>query len=353
VCRPQASPIPFLEERLGAGPLRAKHSLKQEAPRRVWIAWETQRRNRTLSQMVRARLFEFDTELHRLLRYPLFLAKTMGVLSASRPSLLLVQNPSLLLALFAVFYGRAFRIPVVVDAHNAGLFPLEGRSRLLNWIAGRIRRMAMTTIVSNVRLAESVVRDGGTAFVMPDPIPQLPPPQSARLRGKSNVLFVCTWAADEPYLQVVEAAELAGSSVCIYMTGRRRNAEKRLSGACPDNVVLTDYLSEADYVQMLYSCDVVVVLTKRDNCLTCGAYEAIAAERPLIVSDTPVLRELFSRGALYTDNTAQDIARKIHEAIRRKDELTRDIRLLKQELSARSSSTIEAFEHHLREHRIV
>src|SRR5262245_25632217 len=98
----------------------------EKRSQRIWITWETQRRNRTLSEKVDAELYEIDIHAHRLLRYPLSLIKTLAILLRRRPRLLFVQNPSLVLALFAVIYGRVFCKLVVVDAHNAGLFPAEG-----------------------------------------------------------------------------------------------------------------------------------------------------------------------------------------------------------------------------------
>ena len=318
-------------------------------PRRVWITWETQRRNRTLSRKVGAELFEIDMNVHRLLRYPLSLLKTVAVLLRTRPKLLFVQNPSLILAFFAVFYGRCFRLRVIVDAHNAGLFPLEGRNPWLNKIAARILRLATITIVSNEGLTAYVRSHGGTPFVLPDPIPDFEAPaEESQLRGKFNVLFVCSWAADEPFREVVRAAQLLDEDVFIHMTGSRQKAERRLGADLPRNVVLTGYLSETEYTRMLHSCDVVIVLTTRDDCLVCGGYESVAAEKPLILSDTAVLREFFSRGALYTNNTAEDIASKIEKAIQVKDTLRSDIVALKRDLRGREDGALTAFEEQLR-----
>src|SRR5207247_580587 len=86
---------------------------------RIWITWETQRRNRTLSAALGATLSEFDINARPVVRYCKLLWRTLGLLRQSKPDLIIAQNPSLVLALFTCWYGRLCRKPVVVDAHNA------------------------------------------------------------------------------------------------------------------------------------------------------------------------------------------------------------------------------------------
>jgi glycosyltransferase involved in cell wall biosynthesis len=57
----------------------------------------------------------------------------------------------------------------------------------------------------------------------------------------------------------------------------------------------------------------------------------VAAEKPMILSDTRALREYFHKGAVYTDNTYQDVAAKISEAIKNTDKLRQDVKELKQD----------------------
>jgi glycosyltransferase involved in cell wall biosynthesis len=93
----------------------------------------------------------------------------------------------------------------------------------------------------------------------------------------------------------------------MRITGRAKlsnEARQRL----PSNVQLTGYLSEEAYIAMLGSADAIVDLTTREDCLVCGAYEALALARPLVVSDTTALRGLLQRAALYTRNFSSDIA---------------------------------------------
>ncbi len=77
---------------------------------------------------------------------------------------------------------------------------------------------------------------------------------------------------------------------------------------------LSGFVSEPDYVELLSSARVIVDLTTREDCLVCGAYEALALGRPLVVSDSRALRELLRDGAVFARNEPEDIARAVAEA---------------------------------------
>jgi hypothetical protein len=72
-----------------------------------------------------------------------------------------------------------------------------------------------------------------------------------------------------------------------------------------------------------------------DNCLVCGAYEAVAVERPLVTSDTRALRTYFNRGTVYAGHTPESLAAAIQQAVAQKTRLAAEMRLLKLELGER------------------
>lgn len=297
---------------------------------RIWITWETQRRNRTLSALVNAPLYEFDLRLPAWRRYPLAAWKTLAVLLREKPRTIFAQNPSIVLACLVIVYANLTGKKVVIDAHNAGLFPAEGKYRLLNWLASKLFRWTTITIVSNGELARHVEQLHGRAIAIPDPIPDIErPAQMEPLQGAFNILFICSWAEDEPYLEVLRAAEHLDDDVRIYITGNSRGKERQLGASLPDNVVLTGFIAEQQFNALLFMCDAVMVLTTRDNCLLCGAYEGVAAGKPLLLSNTRALRNYFSKGAVYVENTADSIAEGIRTAREKLAAATRDVSDLK------------------------
>lgn len=276
----------------------------------AWITWERQVRNRSMATALQIPLYELHSSRGRLLRYLELSWKTWRIVRKHKVSRLVVQNPSIALALLAVFIKRVLAITVLVDAHNAGIYPLEGKSRLLNLITRFICRNADIIIVTNAVLADQVSNWGGKPFIMTDPIPDFSPESDHKVTtgAKPFFLFVCTWAVDEPFTEVIKAASLV-PEYDIYITG---NYHKKLSAderaALPRNVRLLGFVSEEDYLAYCRAATGIIDLTLRDNCLVCGGYEAIALKKPGILSDSVVNREVFNKGFLFCENNSQSIA---------------------------------------------
>ena len=304
----------------------------------IWVTWEKQERNVGLSQAFGMPLFVFDLPYGGFRRHLVAVVRTLRTFAEQRPGLVVVQNPSLVLAAMALQYGKLFKVPIVVDAHNAGLFPEAfvcgggAKIKLLKSLARYVVRNAALTIVTNFRLKDYVEQNGGKAEVIPDCIPRLAEKKNQlQLSGRVNVMCVCSYDADEPYLEVIEATRKLDSSVCVYMTGDWKNA-RIMPNSLPSNLVLTGFLSRADYLDLLWACDIVMDLTTLEDCLVCGAYEGVAAGKPLILSDSKANRAYFKKGVAYAHNTAEDLAQKTVESIRALDRSRREISELRVEL---------------------
>lgn len=315
---------------------------------RIWISWETQRRNRSLSPYVRARLFELDFNVGWWRRYPLVIGKTLAIFSREKPDIIFSQNPSMILAILSIAYARLFNKKIVIDAHNAGLFPLEGKSRLLNHIAVKLTQWSTLTIVSNASLANRVTSWGGKSIAIPDPFPDLNPPSTTdKLKNSFNVLYICSWSADEPVNAVLNASTSLDAGICIYMTGSSKGAANNDRNGVPQAVELTGYVKDEEFTRLLYACDAVMVLTTREDCLLCGAYEGVSAGKPLILSDTSALRDYFSDGSVFVDNTARSIREGIDEMRKNHQQYTDRVQVLKQQRETEFQVIIDNFNREL------
>ena len=127
--------------------------------------------NKTLSRVLEAKLFQFDLKVNRFVRYPIVLFKTFYTF-ITKDQKNICRKPSIILSLFAVNYGRVLNIPVIVDAHNAGVYPFDGSKEWANRITAHLFRFATFTIVTNDALADYVRSKGGRPVVLPDPIPE-------------------------------------------------------------------------------------------------------------------------------------------------------------------------------------
>jgi glycosyltransferase involved in cell wall biosynthesis len=242
-----------------------------------------------------------------------------------RPELVIVQNPSLVLTFFMVTLGKLLTNAVIVDAHNIGLKPFSTNYNWLLPLYRTIQRRSDLTIVTNQRLAQEVTKNGGRSFVLEDRIPKFENLTGEKLRGNYNITSICTYDIDEPYHLVIDTAKLLDSSICIYMTGRYEKIPTKIRRKAPSNIIFTGYLSDRDYKNLLFSSDAIMDLTLLNDCLVCGAYEALAVQKPMILSDTTTLREYFSKGVVYTENRPEAIASAIESALENRDELRKQV----------------------------
>jgi glycosyltransferase involved in cell wall biosynthesis len=192
-----------------------------------------------------------------------------------------------------------------------------------------IHRTADLGIVTNEGLVPVVEANGGRAVVLPDRVPDLAPCRSVPPAAADLVVFVCSFAPDEPYREVIEAARELEGVARVAITGRPANVDTQ---TLPANVTLTGFLTTEDYEHLLASAAVVVDLTSMEDCLVCGAYEAVALGKPLVTSDTAALRQVFDRGTVFTRHTRAAMASAISMALARAAELSAEMTILRQAL---------------------
>jgi glycosyltransferase involved in cell wall biosynthesis len=295
----------------------------------IWISWERQRRTIELSRALAAQLFEFESRYRGVCRYFILAWKTLLTIHRIRPVCLIVQNPSIVLALIASLLQPIYGYRQIVDRHtnfdNFHLVEEEMSHRFLGKLRHRlIRRIFLfisdftirhtdLTIITNRQLLKVVQAKSGRGFVLPDKLPGISAVPHSYASRTNIVTYVCTYAKDEPFEEVVQAAEALDPYIKIHITGNHKRLSKSIINAAPENVVFTGYLPDEAYIELLQHSDIIIVLTKIDNCLLCGAYEAVAAERPLIISDKRVLKDYFHSGVLHVSNNADAIAKAVRD----------------------------------------
>jgi glycosyltransferase involved in cell wall biosynthesis len=299
----------------------------------VWVAWERHRRATSLARLLDVPFCPLQSRQPRLLKHPLLAWRTIRLLLRERPSVLIVQNPSIVLALLALTLRPLFRYRLVVDAHNAAVQVGVGPLRHLAPLYRAVQRHADRIIVTNAPLADIVNDNGGRAIVLPDAVPDFPGVRAGSHSSQRTVTFICSFAEDEPWLEAMSAVERLPEDVTMYVTGRIPTGLARTAVPKSPHLKLTGFLQDPDYISLLAGSDVIVDLTRREDCLVCGAYEAVALGVPLVLSDTAALRSYFRRGVVYAPNTASGIAASIREALERREALRGEVVALRSELA--------------------
>lgn len=264
-------------------------------------------------------------------RYLIQSLRTWQLLARYRPRLVIVMNPPFVAPLIVYLYARLASISYVIDSGHTSAF--KDRWARFFFVQRWLARRALTTWASNPYLADIVRSWGAPCEVMPDRIPRLGSGLNA-VRNEMEafkVAVVFSFNYNEP-LDIVLQVAAALPRVAFGVTGDLRKIDPAYVQAKPDNLIFTDYLREDDYVRFVAGCDAVMVLTTTDHELPCAAYEAVAMERPMIISAWPTIREYFSAGAVYTDHTVARLVDAVKTCIRDHAQLSADIRSLKTRL---------------------
>jgi len=308
--------------------------------KRIWVAWETQRRTVELSRKFNARLHILETRRKGFFRYLELTARTLKVLASVRPDVIFVQNPSVILATLVLCLKPLFGFTVIVDRHTN--FKFETRhSRHPKWLLFHLLsrftlRRADITIVTNRYLRLYVKKQGAHAHILPDPIPTLTPSKNnmqADSHKQPAGFFVCTFAGDEPYPEVFQAMGQL-PQVNFVVTGNFRKAGSRVAEGLPSNIHLLGFVPEQEYIDTLFGCDFSIILTTQEFTLNCGAYETLAANKPAILANTHTIRQYFRRGFVHTTPDApNEIAAAIRKTLENLNSLKAEQQQLKAELT--------------------
>lgn len=310
----------------------------------IWLTWESQRRNRSMAKRLGAQLYELNYRGNSLCRYWVLGWRTIWIVRRVRPRIIYFQNPSLVLSLLIAsmrFLGLT-RARAVGDFHNAGVHPPVARF-LVPWLA----RKSELIIVSNRNLRTQIEKMGGKGIAIPDPIPDIDVRNTTRVSEGFQILCICSWADDEPVREILIAANITfgiSPDMRFVITGHPKLEKIGWTESLPKNVELKGFLSEQHFDELLAGSDAILDLTTRPDCMVCGAYEAISVGTPMILSDNQPSRAYFDSGALFTDNSAQDIVRAVTEMRRRHSEMKAGVKRLHEEVLDRESRHFQELE---------
>lgn len=277
----------------------------------VWIDWGRHLRTRSLTERLGTPLEVIAVAGGHARRYLRSILETMRVIRERRPRVVFATNPSIVLGYLLLILRLRYRFVLVSDAHYVGVQSITG-GPVVQALLDFYNRRVDLVIVTNPGHAERLRGIGARPTICPDPLPRIDHPQIPELDllGKS-VFLICSFDADEPFEEVFEAIRtLQEEDFTLYVSGNYRK-----SGIDPEQypgVEFLGYVDDATYVAHLRTADVVMDLTRMENCLVCGAYEALVEARPLILSGSEASRSYFRDACEYTANDAKAIA----EAIR-------------------------------------
>jgi Glycosyl transferases group 1 len=286
---------------------------------RLHLAWAAfQRRQASMTELAGFECwfmpmpYKGRSHLMRAAHYLALAWRTLRLLQHTRPPELWLQLPQLPLLWVAQLYRLLFdrNVVLVADCHNAVFVPPWSRMPLVRASLSTcdlvlvhnhhvlVRALAMRLPRQRVCVLEDV----------PPCTPALPAEEAAPAafagRPRPWVLCAGSYGRDEPVAEVLHAATLLAPEGTVAITGRIGNAARNGHDIAhaPPNVVLTDYLPVPAFEALLRHCDLVLALTRHDGIQLSACNEALGFGKPMVMSDTPLLRQLFGSAAVAVDS---------------------------------------------------
>lgn len=298
---------------------------------KLWVSWQEHRRTESICRELDIPLEVLYTRKKGIARYLGLCVRTIVLLKAKKPKNLIVQNPSIILSVLAVLLRPVFGYQLIVDAHNEGVEPYVNNSAVFRTLTRWLHRRSEYTIVTNRQLAGVVKKNRGTPVILPDALPELAFVDSSDKVNRDEVHFtlIATFAEDEPVEEILTAFSRLDANVTLSVTGNYKKLDQRVMSLSTDKVLFTGFLSENDYLKLLNDADIIIDLTRMPYCLVCGAYEALALSKPMILTDDPAGRELFPKGVVFTGLTINEIEESLILASQSLPQLQADSALMK------------------------
>ncbi|RDC54272.1 glycosyltransferase [Pedobacter chinensis] len=304
----------------------------------IFYAWvKYQRRAASMQESLGYELnfidFNLKKKVLKPLDYMLKSCKTLGSLIIQQPTVLWLQLPPSPLLYIALFYKKINKDAIlIVDCHN-GVFWGKWKKYLS---VDKLNQFDIILVHNYLikEIAEDFGLDKEKLVILEDK----PAIKNSSLKGdvlpskKTTVLMPCSFNADEPIDVVFEAASQI-PEIDFLISGPKDKGELLFDfSKRPENVQLIGYLSLEDYERVFRSADAVLGLTTEDHIQLSVANEATGFEIPMVISDTPLLRNLFNKGAVYVETlNSQSIANGIKEALDNRKKLKNEVKELKTE----------------------
>lgn len=301
---------------------------------KIWITWHHQARSKNLAKLLELDLYEKQIDGHFLKRHLGSFVWTWKVLFKNRPDVIYIQLSFLLLIAVYIYKKFSLRdVYLVADCHTKALRRSMKSSSVVGNFLKKLKKKCFgevdLSIISNNEMIDDIEKLHYDYIILPDQIPTIEQPEkNSKYTADNYVVMVCSYAVDEPFTEMMEAARYLPKDLTVYMTGTPPKELIRQEHL-PINLHFNGYVSFNKYYQLITHAQCVVGLTTEKGCLQSCAYEGLAVETPMVLSKTNALKDYFGNAAIYTNHDAENIALAIKKAIKHSQKLKSEIRKVK------------------------
>jgi len=264
----------------------------------------------------------FGKKLAAPLRYALLALRTLALLGAERPKIVLAQNPPIFLPLLLVLAKRFYKFKLVVDHHAVWSMKTLRQPFLSQGIAvteSFVSKKADANMSpNNSWTRELQARGAKDAFTYHDFIPKSTITNGYHNRDSATLplpdhrfLIIAGHGGHPQELLEEEVAAIRGlEGYLLVITGKREKLADRIAKLDPpSNVVYPGYLDDADYEALKRSADVALSLSTEINTVPHAIHEYLAYGIPTIVLKDSLLRSLFDSAIVEIDDARPETVR--------------------------------------------
>lgn len=263
------------------------------------IAWKKlSTRSELLAKALNGRLWFFRDNLP----YARAFAKTLLKAVCEKPSVIIVQLPQGPLLLEVYLLKKLIGCKVVADVHTGFLISTDWKGKLLNAPFVKLLPTADIVVAHNeTQLALIPAKVKNKTIVVFDPW-YLIMPQATRSATKQEpyVIFPASFAPDEPIEEIIESINKFDLNVKMYITGNWKR-KPQIKKYASERVIFTGFLPSEKFNSLLADATAIVTGTTREYTVLMSGWEAIAHSKPLAVTATATLRNLFGDYAVFYD----------------------------------------------------
>jgi hypothetical protein len=268
-------------------------------PQTAIIVWKRlSRRSELLAQALKAELWVFPDSLP----YARAALRTLLKIIKIKPKNLIIQLPQGPLLLEALLLKRFVGCRVLADVHTGFLLSTDWKGKLLNSPFVKLLRYADFIIAHNDTELNLIPKNArNKTLVVFDPWHLISIQKTSSSSTKEIYLvFPASFAPDEPLQEVINAIKTSNINATMYITGNwKRNPEIKKQES--NQIKFTGFLPNEEFGNLLANAKAIVTGTKREYTSLMSGWEALAYSKPLALTETFTLKNLFENYALFYD----------------------------------------------------
>lgn len=284
-----------------------------------------------------------SSKIKKIKMYISYFLKDIQDLKINKPSNIFIQLPPTASLLAPYIYKILNKnTKIIGDGHNS-LF----RKPWINRIGTKILINKLDvlivhnkTVYENIKLTfneklKIVVLEDNSILLNEDA--ELRLKNIASNEGSHIVFFPASFNLDEPIIEFIDAIKV-NKNIKFYMTGNKEKLSRNFGinhKELPDNLILTGWLSNSEYEQLLIDCDILVGLTIYDDIQMSVSNEGLSYSKAMVLSKKHTLIDIYKNSAIFTENTSTSISKSINEALQMKKELIENSKIVLEEKNKR------------------